>query len=136
MNVWTDRIEQRVMAKYVFLKGHWSKLIYKEIVSTLQDNAMSLSVAKNCLRRFKSGDVSCGDEERPGRPLISLDPALQRFLNKFPFANARVMAGHFSVNRATIKGILDRELGLREFTRRWVPYILSAEQKLKRMTES
>jgi hypothetical protein len=88
------------------------------------------------LRRFKSGDLSCGDEERPGRPLISLGPALQRFLKKFSFANTRVMTEHFSMDRATIKSILDRELGLRKFNRRWMPHILSAEQKLRRVTES
>jgi hypothetical protein len=46
------------------------------------------------------------------------------------------MAGYFSADRATIKSILDRELSLRKFTRRWVPHILSAEQKLRRVTES
>jgi hypothetical protein len=46
------------------------------------------------------------------------------------------MAGHFSVDRATVKNILDGELGLRKLTRRWVPHILSAEQKLRRVKES
>jgi hypothetical protein len=105
-------------------------------VSTLQDNAISLSIVKKWLRRFKSGDFSCGDEERPGRSLISLGPALQRFLKKFPFMSVRVMAGHFSVNRTAIKNSFDRELGLRKFIRRWVSQILSAEQKLRRMMES
>jgi hypothetical protein len=72
MNIWMDRIEQRMMVKYFFLKEHGSKLIYKELVSTLQDNAISLSTIKNWFRRFKSGDLFCGDEEPPGRPLISL----------------------------------------------------------------
>jgi hypothetical protein len=67
-----DRIEQKMMVKYFFLKGHGSKLIHKELVSTLQNNAISLSILKNWLRRFKYGDVSCGEEEWPGRPLISL----------------------------------------------------------------
>jgi hypothetical protein len=66
-----DQIEQRVMVKYFFLKGHGSKLIHKELVSTFHDNAISLSTFKNWLRRFKSGDLSCGDEELPGRLLIS-----------------------------------------------------------------
>jgi transposase len=113
-----DRIEQKVMMKYFFLKGHGSKLIHKEFVSTLQNNAISLSTVKNWVRRFKSCDHSCGDEERPGRPLISMDPALQHFLKKFSFASARLMAGHFSVCQAAIKSILDRELGLRKYTRR------------------
>jgi hypothetical protein len=67
-----DGIEQRVIVNDFFLKGHGSKAIHKELVSTLQDNVTSLSAAKNWLRRFKSGDRSCDDEERPGTPLISL----------------------------------------------------------------
>jgi hypothetical protein len=125
-----------MMVKYFFLKGHGSKLIHRELVSTLQNNAISLSTFKNWLKRFLSGDLSRGDEERSGGPLISLGPAFQRFLEEFPFASARVRTGNFSVDRATIKSSLDRELGLRKFTRRWMLHILSAEEKLRRVTES
>jgi hypothetical protein len=72
MNIWMDRIEQRLTVKYFFLKRDGSKLIHKEFVSTLQDNAISLSALKNWLRRFKFRDLSCGDEEQSGRLLISL----------------------------------------------------------------
>jgi transposase len=74
-----DRIEQKVMMKYFFLKGHGSKRILKELVSTLQDNKISLSTIKNWLRRFKSGDLSGGDEEGHRRRLISLG----RFFSTF-----------------------------------------------------
>jgi hypothetical protein len=126
----------KVMVKDFFLKGHESKLINKERVSTLQNTAISLSTAKNWLRRFKSGDLSCGNEERAGRLLISLGPALQRFLKLFPFVSARAIAGHFSVDRASIKSILDRELCLKKRTRRSMPHILSAERKLRRVANS
>jgi hypothetical protein len=79
MNIWMDRIEQRVMVQYFFFKGHDSKLIHKELVSTLQDNAISLSTVKNWLRIFKSGDLSCGDEERRGRHLISMGRLFSAF---------------------------------------------------------
>jgi hypothetical protein len=46
------------------------------------------------------------------------------------------MTRHFSVDRDTIKRILDQELGLRKFTLRWVCHILSTEQKLRIATES
>jgi hypothetical protein len=109
------------MVKYFFLKRHESKLIHKTLLSTLQDNAISLFIIKIWLRRFKSGSLSGGDEERPGRPMNCLDPTFQRFLKKFPFVSVRIMTGNFSVDRAAIKSILDRELGLRKFTRIWVP---------------
>jgi hypothetical protein len=131
-----DRVGQRLILKYFFLKGYASKLIHQELVSTLQDNVISLSIAKNWLTIFKSGELFCGNEERPGRPLISLGPGLQRFLKKFPFASVQAVAGHFSVDRAAIKSILDRELSLTKFARKWVPYILLTEQKLRRVTES
>jgi hypothetical protein len=65
-----------------------------------------------------------------------LDLAFQRFLKKIFFANARVMGGHCSVDLAPIKSIVDREQDLRKFTRRSMPHLLSAEQKLRRVTES
>jgi hypothetical protein len=43
MNIWMDRIKERVIVKDFFLKGHGSKLIHKELASALQDNAISLS---------------------------------------------------------------------------------------------
>jgi hypothetical protein len=134
--IWINRIEPRVMVKYFFLKRYESKLIHKKLVSTFQENAISLSIVKNWLKRSKSGDLSCGDEKRPGIPLISLGSALQRFLKKFPFASSRVIAAHFSLDRVTIKNILDREPGLRKFTCRCVPYIRCAEQRLRKVTES
>jgi transposase len=60
------------MVNYFFLKGHGSKLIHQDLVNTFQDNAVSLSTVKNWLRRFKSGDLSCDDKERPARHLSSL----------------------------------------------------------------
>jgi hypothetical protein len=46
MNIWMDQIEQRVIVKDSFLKGHGSKLIQKELVSPFQYNAISLSTIK------------------------------------------------------------------------------------------
>jgi hypothetical protein len=111
------------MMNNLFLKGHRSKLVHKGLVGTLQDNKISLSTVKNSPRRFKSGDFPCGYEEGPGRPRMLLDSALQRFLKKFPLASARAMAGHFSVDQATIKSILDRQPTLRRFIPRWVSHI-------------
>jgi hypothetical protein len=67
------------MMKYFFFKGHGSKLIHAELVSILQDKAISVSTVRNSLRRFKSRDFSCGDEERPGRPLISMGRLFSAF---------------------------------------------------------
>jgi hypothetical protein len=36
---------------------------------------------------------------------------------------------HFRLSPSTVKKILRRELGLQEFSRRWVPHLLSDDQK-------
>jgi hypothetical protein len=43
MNIGTDRIEKKVRLTYFFPKGYGTKLVHKEFVCTLQDNAISLS---------------------------------------------------------------------------------------------
>jgi hypothetical protein len=48
---------------------------------------------------------------------------VEHFLEKFPFASARRIAMHFNVSHSKVKNILSRELGLRKFSRRWVPHL-------------
>jgi hypothetical protein len=50
-------------------------------------------------------------------------------MQKYPFASARVIAQHFLTTVSTIRDILQRELGMRKFSLRWVPHFLSPAQK-------
>jgi hypothetical protein len=68
--------------------------------------------------------------------MIDLTEPLRLFLEDYPFASVRIVSCHFSVSAITVKEILARDLGLRKFTRRWVPRILSDPQKVKRVEAS
>jgi hypothetical protein len=57
-------------------------------------------------------------------------------MQKYPFASARVIAKHFLTTVPTIKGILQRELGIRKFLQRWVPHFLSPAQNVARVEAS
>jgi hypothetical protein len=57
-------------------------------------------------------------------------------MQKSPFASARVIAQHFLTTVHTIKDILQRELGIRQLSRRWVPHFLSPAQKVARVEAS
>jgi hypothetical protein len=129
-----DRIEQRVTVKYFFLKGHTSKLIYEKLVNTLQDNAISLSAVKNWLRWFKSGSLSCDDDERLEKPLISLDRLFSSFW--------KVSLRECSSNGRAFLSRSDHHqkhswsrTGLEKIHSQMCAPILSAEQKLRRATE-
>jgi hypothetical protein len=57
-------------------------------------------------------------------------------MQKYPFASARLIAQHFLTTVPTIRDILQRELGMRKFSRRWVPHFLSPAQNVARVEAS
>jgi hypothetical protein len=74
--------------------------------------------------------LSCLDAPRTGRPSLTLELQLAAFLQKYPFANARVLMQYFLTSVSTIKEILQRELGLKKVSRHWVPLFLSLAQEI------
>jgi transposase len=90
---------------------------------------VSLSTVQRWLRRFKAGDTSLEDAERPGKPMLMMGDSFRTFLEKSQFASAKIMSEHFDVSHATVKEILSRELRLHKYTRRWVPHLLDDAQK-------
>jgi hypothetical protein len=57
-------------------------------------------------------------------------------MQKCPFTSARIITQHFLKTVPTIKDIFQRELGMRKFSRPWVPYFLSPAQKVARVEAS
>jgi hypothetical protein len=117
--------EQRFVMKFLWLKGWGTKGIHEELMSTLGDASYAVSQIKIWPQKFSNGDLSYKDSPRTGRPLLILGPPLEAFLQKYPFTSARVIAQHFLTTVPTIKDILQRELGMRKFSRRWAPHFLS-----------
>jgi hypothetical protein len=60
-------------------------------------------------------------------------PQVEAFLQRYLFASVRTIAKHFLIIASTVKGILQRELGMRQFSRRWIPHSLSDAQKVARV---
>jgi histone-lysine N-methyltransferase SETMAR len=127
-----DHVEQRIVLKFLFLKGLRYRAAHTELSSVLGEQAYSLSQSKRWIHRFKDGDLSCEDEDRSGRPLSDLSDGIRRHLDKYPFTSAQLLAKHFSSSVPTISRILKTHLGLRKFSRRWVPHDLTDDQKRSR----
>jgi hypothetical protein len=104
--------------KFLRLKDWGAKRIHEELMSTLGDDSYAVSQIKIWLQKFRNGDLSCKDSPRSGRPLLTLRSQLEAFMQKYPFASARVITQHFLKTVPTIKNILQRELGMRTFSRR------------------
>jgi hypothetical protein len=131
-----EKKEQRLVMKFLWLKGWGAKRIHEELMSTLGDGSYRVSQFKIWLQKFRKGDSSCKNSPRSRRPLLTLRPQLEAFMQKYPFASTRVIAQHFFTTVPTIKDILQRELGMRKFSRRWVHHFLSPAQKVARVEAS
>jgi transposase len=127
-----EKSEQRFVIKFLFLEGLGVKAIHRKLTAVLASTAYSLSQVKEWRARFATGDISCQDQFRTGRPPHVLAKDLSDFLEEFPFTSAAVIAEQFNQSKSTIKEILQREFGLRRFSGRWVPRSLSATQKADR----
>jgi hypothetical protein len=127
-----EKDEQRFVIKYLWMKGWDTMRIHEELLTTLGADHDGRSQIKICLKRFKTGDLSCQDLPRAGHLLLTIGPQLKAFLEKYPFSSSRVIAQHFLVTIPTMKEILERELGVRKLSRPWVPHLLSEGQKIAR----
>jgi hypothetical protein len=102
-------------------------------MSTLGDDAHGLPQIKIWLQRFRTGDLSCSDLSRAGRPPLTSGPQVEAFRQKYPFASTCIIANYFLTTSSTVKEILQRELGMRNFSRRWVPHSMSDAQNVARV---
>jgi transposase len=98
-----DEREQSSVIKFLWLQGLGGKPIRAQLSSTLAGTALSFSTVQRWLRRFKDGNTSCEDAERPGRPMVIIGDILRKFLARYLFASAKVMSRHFGVNPSTIR---------------------------------
>jgi transposase len=118
------------------MQGWIIKKISAELQTTFHDSALSSSTVKRWIRKFKTGDLFGDDDSHRCRPISILGPVLQKFLDRYPFSNARVISRHFRISPSTLKEIPRRELGLQKFGRRWVPQLLSDDQKMLQVDAS
>jgi hypothetical protein len=113
-----EKSEQLFVIKFFFLKELSPKKIHRELYSALGWTACSLSQVRNWCTRSTEGVLTRVHQSRAGRPRHMLGTDLSQFLEEFPFATVGLLAQHFAESKHIIKEILNRELGLRMFSRR------------------
>jgi histone-lysine N-methyltransferase SETMAR len=130
------KFEQRCLMKFLFLVGKRYRTIHAQLVSVLEENAVSLSTVKYWCQRFKSGNLSVQDEIRPGRPRSDLGNSISQMLTDEPFLSAKIIAKRLATSPHTIKSVLMQDLGMQKYSRRWIPHALNPSQKEKRVNDS
>ena len=133
-----EKIELRAVIKYFFIKGLSPTEIKAELDSTLNQSAPSFTTVKTWVADFKRGRTSTIDAERPGRPKTATTEEMVLKVQKVVLSDRRLklveIADIVGISKERTHHILCEVLQMRKLSARWVPRLLSLEQKLTRMT--
>ena len=95
----------------------------------------------NCVvymvKAFKAGKFSVEDDTRPGRPKTSVTKAnhsaVKIVVEQDVRLSVRDIASCTGISEDSVQTILKKRLDLRKVCTRWVPHLLTEEQKTQRL---
>jgi hypothetical protein len=130
-----DFKEQRICIKFCFKLKKTAAETHRMLKEAFGDNAMSQS--KTCLwyKRFKDGRTSVNDDERSGRPSTTSENIAK--------VREAILADHrrtihdvceiVGLSYGTVQRILSDDLNMRRIAAKFVPRLLSNDQKEHRV---
>ena len=114
-----------------------SKQIYNELCGIYGPETISMRTVFSGVKVFKAGKFSVEDDTRPGRPKTSVTnaniAAVQIVVEQDARLSVKDIASCTGISEGSVQTILKRRLDLRRVCARWVPHLLTEEQKTQRL---
>lgn len=132
-----NEIEYRAVIKYFTKDAKSPTEIYKNMQRVYGNECPSFSTVKKWAALFKNGRESLEDDPRPGRPqdVITHEKVMQ--VENLLMDDRRVtinkIAEHCKISVGSVETILHKHLGVSKVSARWVPRMLTFEQKKNRV---
>lgn len=125
--------EQRVNIKFCFKLQKTAKETHEILKTVYGENVVTLKTVYKWYERLKSGNESLEDEHRSGRPSTSKTDENVQNVEKLIRSNRRLtireLAEDFNISYGSIQSILTDNLHMRRVSAKFVPRLLSGEQK-------
>ncbi|XP_055307605.1 histone-lysine N-methyltransferase SETMAR-like, partial [Sitodiplosis mosellana] len=103
-------------------------------------SAPSIATIKRWFADFKRGRTDTDDAERSGRPNEAVIPENITKINKMIMADRKLklqeIADILKISKGSVYTILHDHLGMRKLCSKWVPRLLTPEQKQNRVDDS
>ena len=125
--------EQRAYIKIRSLLGVTPTDIKVDLDTVYGHSAVSYITITRWCRRFKEGRESIEDDPRPGRPMSEYKENDVIAVKKMIDEDARNTVESLSINSGTVFQILKQNLRLAKICARWVPHLLSQNEKDRRV---
>ena len=110
-----------------------SKQIFNELCGIYGPQTISMRTVFRWVKAFKDGKFSVEDDTRPRRPKTSVTKANIAAVKIVVDQDARLsvkdIASCTGISEGSVQTILKKRLDLRKVCARWVPHLLTEEQK-------
>lgn len=128
-----EKTEVRAVIKYFCLKKMCTKDIHIELAGTLGNSAPPYSTVARWCKEFNLGRTSTKDEQREGRPAVVRTEDNVKKIEDLVLTDRRVTIRHLNeitgISYGSIQRILTEELHMNKVSARWVPRMLTDNQK-------
>lgn len=129
----TERVEQRYCIKFCHKLGDSQSETIRKIQQVFGDDAMGVTQIKEWFNRFKNGRTSVESEQRSGRPQTARNAAVVERVENLVRGDRRLtvreIAEEVGISKDSAHEILRADLNMRRVAAKFVPKLLSAEQK-------
>ena len=136
----TERLEQRYCIKFCQKLGDTQAETIRKIQQVFGHDTMSITQIKEWYNRFKDGRVSVESESRSGRPSTSRNDEVIEQVRTLVMQDRRVtiqeIVDQIEISFGSVQSILKEDLGLRRVSAKFVPKLLTMEQKQLRLQVS
>jgi histone-lysine N-methyltransferase SETMAR len=127
-----DKSEYSAVIKFFVKEGLTPNEIYSKFIKVYGDSSPSFSTIKEWTAEFKRGRTNLEDDPREGLPKSATPKIIEQvhdMLSDERRIKVREIAETIGFSKQRGGYILHEELGIKRLCARWVPRLLSADQK-------
>ena len=129
----SDVADQRYVTWFLWKRRTGTPEIQHRLEAVCGPNAPSRATIYNWIRAFKAGKNNREDAHRSGRPFTSTNPeqvaAVRELVRDDPRMSISEVSEQVGISFGSVQTILKEELGLSKLSCRWIPKLLTNEQK-------
>ncbi|PNF36332.1 hypothetical protein B7P43_G00518 [Cryptotermes secundus] len=129
--------EQRVIIRFLQLRGGTPIEIHRQLSETCGDGVMSVKNVRSWVRQFKEGRTSCDNEPKQSRHCTSRSDNMVERVEKVVLEDRQLsvenIASKVGISVGSVHTILHEDLRMRKVSSRWVPRMLADDHKAARM---
>lgn len=128
--------EIRSVIKFFTFEGMSTRDAHDRLFTVVGDSAPSYETTRRWMREFENGRVSTEDLDRSGRPpSATLDDfvgKVQDLLQEDSRMTCSRMASYIGISKNSVHRILREKLEKRKIVAKWVPHVLTEDQRKTR----